>query len=65
MLGSEQAERVETVEEQSQEHADHFFYIKGIVHKEFVLVGQTANSAYYCDVLRRLRENVRRLRQEL
>jgi hypothetical protein len=28
-----------------------FFDIKGIVHKKFVLVGQTDNSAYYCDVL--------------
>jgi hypothetical protein len=39
--------------------------IKGIVHKEFVLAGQTVNSAYYCDVLRRLRKNVRRLHLEL
>jgi hypothetical protein len=28
-----------------------FFDIKGSVHKEFVLVGQTINSAYYCHVL--------------
>jgi hypothetical protein len=42
-----------------------FFDIKGSVHKEFVLAGQTVNSEYYCDVLRRLRENVRRLRPEL
>jgi hypothetical protein len=34
------------------------FGIKGSVHKEFVLVGQTDNSAYCCDVLWRLRENV-------
>jgi hypothetical protein len=27
-----------------------FFHIKGIVHKEFVLIGQTVNFAYYCDV---------------
>jgi hypothetical protein len=27
-----------------------FFDIKGIVHKEFVLAGQTVNSAYNCDV---------------
>jgi hypothetical protein len=32
--------------------------IKGIVHKEFVVAGQTVNSAYNCDVLRRLHENV-------
>jgi histone-lysine N-methyltransferase SETMAR len=35
-----------------------FFDIKGIVHKEFVLAGQTVNFACYCDVLRRLCENV-------
>jgi hypothetical protein len=28
-----------------------FFDIKGIVHKEFALAGQTVNSAYYCVVL--------------
>jgi hypothetical protein len=27
-----------------------FFAIKGIIHKEFVLVGQAVKSAYYCDV---------------
>jgi hypothetical protein len=42
-----------------------FFDIKWIVHKEVVLASQTVNSAYYCDVLRRLRENVRRLRLDL
>jgi hypothetical protein len=42
-----------------------FFGIKGIVHKEFVQAGQTANSTYYGDVLRRLHENLRRLRPEL
>jgi hypothetical protein len=38
-----------------------FFDIKGIVHKEFVLASQTVNSTYYCDVLWRLHENVRKL----
>jgi hypothetical protein len=28
-----------------------FFDIRGIVHREFVLAGQRANSAYYCDIL--------------
>jgi hypothetical protein len=42
-----------------------FFCIKGIVHKEFVLAVQTAHSAYYCDVSRRLHEIVRRFRPEL
>jgi hypothetical protein len=35
-----------------------FFDIKGIVHKEFFLASQAVNSAYYCDVLQRLHENV-------
>jgi hypothetical protein len=35
-----------------------FFDIKGIVHKEFVVAGQTVNSAYYCDILWQLRENI-------
>jgi hypothetical protein len=42
-----------------------FFDIKGIVHKEFALAGQTVNSAYYCDILWQQRESVRRLRLEL
>ena len=35
-----------------------FFDVKGIVQKEFVPTGQTVNPGFYCDVLRRLRENV-------
>jgi hypothetical protein len=42
-----------------------FFDIKGIIHKEFGLPGQTIGSAYYCDVLQRLCENARRLRPKL
>jgi hypothetical protein len=42
-----------------------FVDIKRIVHKEFVLTGQTVNSIYYWDILRLLREYVRRLRPEL
>jgi hypothetical protein len=42
-----------------------FFDIKGTFHKEFVLAGQIANSAYYCDVLQRLREHFRRLHPAL
>jgi hypothetical protein len=33
-----------------------------LVHREFVLVVQTVNSTCYCDILRRVRENVGRLR---
>jgi hypothetical protein len=38
-----------------------FFGTKGIIHKEFVLAGQTVNFAYCCEVLRQLRENMRKL----
>jgi len=35
-----------------------FFDQEGIVHQEFVPPGMMVNSDFYCDVLRRLRENV-------
>jgi hypothetical protein len=60
-----ETEECETGEEQSHEHAHLFFDIKEIVHKQFVLASQTVNFASYCDVLRRLRENARRLLPEL
>jgi hypothetical protein len=34
------------------------FDVKGIVHCEFVSPNTMVNSDFYCDVLRRLRENV-------
>jgi hypothetical protein len=37
-----------------------FFDIKGNVHKEFALAGQTVSSVYYCEVLWQLRENLQR-----
>src|SRR5215813_4614297 len=42
-----------------------FFYIREIVHKEFVPPGQSVNETFYCEILKRLRENVRRKRPEL
>jgi hypothetical protein len=42
-----------------------FFDIKGIVLKKFVPTGQTVNSGFYYDVLRRLRKNVRRRSPEI
>ena len=42
-----------------------FFYIRGIVHYEFVPTGQTVIQAYYLEVLKRLRENVRWKRSEI
>ena len=41
-----------------------FFNHEGIVHQEFVPPGMTVNVDFYCDVLRRLRENVRRKRPQ-
>jgi hypothetical protein len=35
-----------------------FFRYEGDVHHEFVPRNTTVNSYFYCDVLRRLRENV-------
>jgi hypothetical protein len=35
------------------------------VHHEFVPKGQTVNAEFYCNVLRRLREDIRRKRPEL
>ena len=39
--------------------------IREIVHNEFVPTGQTVNQVYYFEVLKRLREKVRRKRPEI
>ena len=41
-----------------------FFDEKGIVHKEFVPLGQTVNATFYVEVLKCLWENVRRKRPD-
>ncbi|KAM7298352.1 putative uncharacterized protein FLJ37770 isoform X1 [Ixodes scapularis] len=42
-----------------------FFDRKGVVHSEFVPQGQTVNKEFYCEVLKRLRNRVRRVRKEI
>jgi len=39
-----------------------FFFIQGIVHKEFVSPGQTVNQTFYREVFERLRKRVARVR---
>jgi hypothetical protein len=46
-----ESEKGETGEAKVKSMLIIFFDIKGIVHKEFALAGQTVNSAYYCDSL--------------
>jgi len=42
-----------------------FFWHSRICDKEFVPSGQTVNGTFYCEILRLLRENVRRERPEM
>jgi hypothetical protein len=42
-----------------------FFYCDGIIHHEFLPLGQTVNKEYYLKVINRLREAVRRKRPHL
>jgi hypothetical protein len=42
-----------------------FFDFKGTAHFELIPQGQTINRAYYMEILKRLREAVRRKRPEL
>jgi len=41
-----------------------FFDIQGIFQKEFVLPSQTVNGKFYCEVLKQLREGIRRKRPD-
>jgi len=52
-------QNVPSVQIKSQNNFADFFYIRGIVHYEFVPTGQTVNQVYYLEVLERLREKVR------
>jgi hypothetical protein len=44
---------------------DRFFDVKGVVHHEFLPGGKTVNRWYYLDVLKRLKESIRRKRPQL
>jgi histone-lysine N-methyltransferase SETMAR len=48
-----------------QDVADFFFDANGIVHSEFVPNGQTVNQEFYLQVLKSLRDAVRRKHPEL
>jgi hypothetical protein len=58
MLGSGQTKKARQMKNKAKSMLINLSDMKRIVHKEFVLAGQTVNSAYYYDVLRRLRKNV-------
>ena len=49
----------------NQSHVDGFFDCHGIVHHEFAPEGKTVNAAFYVEILKRLRDRVRRVRPEL
>jgi hypothetical protein len=49
----------------NEDNAHHFLEIKDVVHFEFIPQGQTVSQAYYVEMLKRLRETVRRERPEL
>ena len=42
-----------------------FFDYHGVVHQEFIPQGRTVNKEYYLEVMRRLREAIRKKRPEL
>jgi len=60
-----ETEKSKTSEFKCENYAHCFLDVWGIVHWEFVPPGQTVSQEFYLEVLRRLRENVRRKRPEL
>jgi len=61
---SPRPKKSESSSQKCQVHVDRFPDIQGIVRKEFVPRGQTVNCKFYCEVLKRLREGIRRKRPE-
>jgi histone-lysine N-methyltransferase SETMAR len=62
---SPRAKKVWQVQSSTKRMLIVFFKVKGIVHREFDPPNTMVNSDFYCDILRCLRENVRRKRLEL
>ena len=56
--------RFKRIEAKQRSRHWRFFYSEGIAHNEYAPDGQTINKKFYLVVLRRLRESVRRKRQE-
>jgi hypothetical protein len=54
------AKKAQQVRVQQRACSFFIFDVKGIVHREFALPNTIVNSDFYCDVLRYLKENVRR-----
>ena len=57
--------KIPLVQIKSQNNVTDFFYIRGIVHYEFVSTGQTVNQVYYFEVMERVRAKVRRKQPKL
>jgi len=64
LTGSVDLKKVEPALKATPARYDRFFKSEGIVHHEYAPDGQTINKEFYVEVLRRLRESVRRKRQE-
>ena len=50
---------------QNQDAAHSFFYASGVVHHDYLPEGSTVNQTYYNEVLKRLRDAIRRKRPKL
>ena len=56
--------KTEAVEAEQQRDQEHVKRVRGIMHHAFTPEGQTFAAVFYCNVLRRLREDIRRKRPE-
>ena len=55
-----ETEKITEKQIKNQNHVDGFFDCHGIVHQEFIPEGQTVNATFYVEVLKHLRDRVRR-----